>query len=899
MSKVGVAVPETPRVPENGYDAFRQINLATRVTLGKQIECSLSPEDISKNLKNTLFYQLKSRESEADTSNGQTPMQRVLGEGGAALHSDLNSASFAPVRRVALMTMLTWLPVYAPALRKSEFENYKAQKTKFSDLKSSLSPINLADFNVADTTFDFLKSQFDSFKESGGGGVSNLRILQMRKPISNSIRDVKNLLAPQCRSTEFLQGSFDCASENEGLEKERETHIGAQTYGRRFKQFIDRKDITIGGGKVSQYSLSASWAKHSAGYETLQFFEEAEALQGLPANSGLKTLTTLPKLTSDSQFRPTAIDRLNYLDWGKWIGRFVQGANYLVLPVEAFLDYNSDDLSQSNFVDFSNERAFREPKISLQGGAAWELEAIVNLEALASLDPRDRVLFELAHRAAQKSITVNRALIAIGFKATLFTEELSQRDVSNLQFDGINRLATLRALCREASVLPEIASLVDAFVLRLIRNALHTTFRLNHVLDPDLELIGTSLRKREAYFFSDMRAGNIEKDGNGKEEWQKVDILTTSLLIDISLNDYVRGRVLANIAAFSAERIVPLVVAPMMKFMHFAMSTVEQSLSIDLADWSTRLEHEANGHKSHDASEAQHEFLSRLRQRTAELEAIGSFVPKGLDYWVRYNVSASNRLQERLRVMAEEPIEGFLCIREFLSQRMTRASASILAAGERYHLIKSRIEEYQAKVDAEAEVDLGEEQKLVLEKLDRLTNFGITYYLGSTITAIVMAFLLIGWPYSFESQIKDQSALVLQHGAVGASPASAATQGAQKIDRKESIKKQEKAFYAASFFIAAVMAFLIIPLWVKLSRGIDKVNTNTLSSLIKRYNPKNLLGFVKRRGLQLVGKGLLASMIVALISFFAFNLPLYFIKGSTWQPYSEQKPTSSSGDSKK
>lgn len=702
-----------------------------------------------------------------------------IGQIGQSLHADLNAHSHIPIRAYATITQLTFLPVY-PKCFANPFPSSEASKDKEDEQKLEIKALfetnklgSFEDYTHEKDEQEFLEKLISEVNTKGGGYLGTASILHHSKPFQANQGIVKSLFDKLEIALCNPQKSCNVKTKNDQLTNLSKDSAVSQYTGRRHRYFFDVDEDLASGRASTTYYYHGTWAHHTSGYSTLRFVEEADDAKSSVIPEG-SSLTHIPTLVSGANGKvpllPTALDRQKSIDWNvDWFGRYIQGATYVVVPIAEVMGYEAspDRSSQCcNFLDFMASGETREPdkpQISLEGGAVWELDQIS--KSFQDFDPRDAILVSLLQRGAGLCPTSRMVLDQL-----IDAAEEEERRIPRLiaRCNAEIRVNIIRALCASAANTPQLRALVDTFILRLMRPVMHRMFGLQKTEVTTLELVASTIRNREAYCSSNIRLDPRAKAWGG-------DLFTATLVLDINLNDYVRGRVISNLADFSSERIFPLTVMPIMRLIHQGLSNVEADLSRSLANWTKSLANKTSSIS--EPSKIQHEFLKEIRGHIAHLDYINRLVPNGIDFWARTNESARLRLQERLNTLNETPVQGFLSLRDFITQRMDKASSTIHRASKRNIQIREQINQYLIQIDAEAEVDLGEEQKSVLEKLDRLTNFGITYYFGYVIATVVMGGLIL-WKYPGADPKKDPAAPPSSQSAAAA-PISSGTAAGQ------------------------------------------------------------------------------------------------------------------------
>ena len=86
---------------------------------------------------------------------------------------------------------------------------------------------------------------------------------------------------------------------------------------------------------------------------------------------------------------------------------------------------------------------------------------------------------------------------------------------------------------------------------------------------------------------------------------------------------------------------------------------------------------------------------------------------------------------------------------------MFKGVRTISSVGKRYLLLRQRIAELSSLVEAEIQLSESISQTSLLEKVDRLTLFGITYYFGTMISYLGAGFIFYKimiktWPLNIE-----------------------------------------------------------------------------------------------------------------------------------------------------
>ena len=232
--------------------------------------------------------------------------------------------------------------------------------------------------------------------------------------------------------------------------------------------------------------------------------------------------------------------------------------------------------------------------------------------------------------------------------------------------------------------------------------------------------------------------------------------MSETLVLDLGMNDYERGRLMKALTEFSTQRILALTAIGNFRFLHDALDTVHDRLSKAVTQWM----HDVRPPGATETSEASSPRSKRRNLQDFHRGPQGHHdstdrpersVEGGISAHAAGVEGSVNRVNSKLAVIAERKIPGFMSLADFLERRFSKSVYSIGGVGRRYEMLRRRVAELSTLVETQLEMSQNEDQKLLLirnkellDKIDRLTLFGIVYYFGSVL-AYILGPLLVLW----------------------------------------------------------------------------------------------------------------------------------------------------------
>jgi len=246
-------------------------------------------------------------------------------------------------------------------------------------------------------------------------------------------------------------------------------------------------------------------------------------------------------------------------------------------------------------------------------------------------------------------------------------------------------------------------------------------------------LVGCRVAGGRALLFSDLRLHE--------------DRFARILVRDMGLNERQAGRLAQRAFELNTYRLLALLALPVARKNTQRINQLEN----DLAEI-TRTMAEGNGENS------EAHLLGELSRLSAETETI--IAASGYRY--RAAKAYGELVKKRLEDLRQERIEGLQTFTEFLDRRFTPALATIEAADRRQEELSKRASRVTALLRTRVEVELAEQNKDLLESMDRRSHIALR--LQETVeglSVVAISYYLVGLVrYAFKG-LKETGALPL------------------------------------------------------------------------------------------------------------------------------------------
>jgi hypothetical protein len=642
------------------------------------------------------------------------------------LHNEFNFDAARPVRNFVLLTHISLIPIFAPKWpRKLELAATNQGMPQADLTTFELSPHVERRFNPIQRQSIAADGEF-----SGGSDAVNTYISRFmdyeRKYITTdgSIDAMYVVIANHFKET------------SKGTERELVTRA-AQEWNKKLEKSIKEQGLSSRFSMMREYALRLgrqesarlTWVRHHSHYQTITAMEEAFVQPNLLANDNeikipssptLEKIVSLISIISDSDVlrRPnikitdrdcalshTAFDSLP-TNWADYLfGRYLQGANYLLIPAEVLFSKPYLHAAQGVSVPMRNDG-----------------------ETLAK---------EWANLIRQRPNNTRR-----GSASPVISYE------------------TFLNIWREQQSSPMIDRACSQFLFTLLRPLIVCTFPRGRDISAQ-EFCVCSASANGALIVSNVR--NMTSFAN---EAAGTMLMSETIIVDFGMNEFERGRLLKQLTDFSTERFRSLSSLGTFRFLSDALDTVHNNLSKHVKVWldgpplqegeepiddefdlaesppsdaaARRRRHQANVRRV----KRDRVFAQTLKRVTIELTLINDLVEGGISAHSAGVASAVDRVHNRLSVIGERKLVGFMSLTEFLQRRFNRSVRIITSVGSRYDLLRRRVSELSSLVETHIEMSQRDDQKTLLEKVDRLTLFGLTYYFG-TVLAYFLAPILV------------------------------------------------------------------------------------------------------------------------------------------------------------
>ena len=240
------------------------------------------------------------------------------------------------------------------------------------------------------------------------------------------------------------------------------------------------------------------------------------------------------------------------------------------------------------------------------------------------------------------------------------------------------------------------AKQLDALVIGATRNFLTPhCFPTGRGDRFDAEFVGYKCMGGRAYVFTDIRnrAYGMHEESEG--------LFSRSIIIDCGLNKYERGRLIQTLTEFSAERVVSLLWLGRFRLVHHALNVVQTRLSLALSyfhsDTPQTEETLPSGYTSKveliGPPRGEEGLLGALEFLSSCLSVLNDVVEGGIMDRANASGHSFGAISGKLNSIREEALPGFQSLSEFLERRYARPIRTASRVGERYEMLRRRITE--------------------------------------------------------------------------------------------------------------------------------------------------------------------------------------------------------------
>lgn len=631
------------------------------------------------------YNNLMPNHRKADTTNS------AFGNQLSYLHNEFNFDVAFPLGGIALVTHISFIPIYPPKHVEGSDDAPRLKTIRAESVSASLvhrvrrlraKAIHVPDGHYGDESFRGGKD--DIAKKIG-------RFLSYDQPVITTMRSIDRL-------NEFVHGHF-LASDDAEVSS---AAARATAWNERLDEEVTRHGMSSRLSMLREYMLRLSpsessqmrltWVRHRSHYQTLTAFEHADPTRAHPKSgfdpvdrAVVPTLSALADDIARRAARSALVDR-TALDafpdkWAEFLfGRYLQGANYLLLP--AALLFDKAHLAQCE--------AFEAPNVPAQ--EPWH-------------ELCDRVLrmCDVPHQ--------------FGHQVHLSVEQFTE-------------------LWQKARTDPTKLRPASELALRLLRPLIDVLFA--NAGDKQFEFVMYGAAEGAAIVLSDVR--NFGTPGHRP-------LMSATIIIDLAMNEFERGRFLKHLTELSTQRFLSLYTIGPFQFFNYALDVLSEDLSRATHAWVD----EATGEGAPTDSDKDDTFIKALQNLTTNLTLLNSFVNGGVVAQAKAVEASRDSVLSHVEGIGHYPLPGFLSMIEFLNRRFFKSIQTISSVGQRYQLLRERVSQLSALVEAKLQIaqekqqtTQAESQSSLLSKVDRLTLFGIVYYAGQILTYALVGLVLLG-----------------------------------------------------------------------------------------------------------------------------------------------------------
>jgi hypothetical protein len=486
-------------------------------------------------------------------------------------------------------------------------------------------------------------------------------------------------------------------------------------YFRKYYRAVDETDEA--NRVVTEEIAHFRWTRHARAYQTLTFTHElpgftGQSFDGAGGDPFEKTaLHAFPgDIFDDGVYRGTP--------FGGIFGHFMQGANWLVVPVEEFFHQQAG-----------------EPGADLL--TALERVTLKHDNVFA---PVRHLWHKLRNRRDART---------------------SARDVGAI-FDFAN---TDR----------KIAAEVDRLVISATSGFLGKCFN-DDPKNLKNEIVGIKCMDGRGYIFANVRHNSEDTNDLPK------DLFTRAVIIDCGMHKFQRGRLLQSMTEFATERTMALRWIARFRLLHSALSVLEAKLNLAVSNYHNKkeqfssnpddepspltppvnsvvpfaywnvlhpdVEFDPTGKylKPHSASK-ERKLIIALEFLSSCLTLMNDIVEGGMADSAGGSTGSIESLRGKLKSIREAPIVGHQSLTDFIDRRFIPATRVIYRAGERYIRLRERISAVAELINANlSATEWHENQKQVRRQTALLT---IAEFVGAAAFGYYGATLTIDFVGSF------------------------------------------------------------------------------------------------------------------------------------------------------
>jgi hypothetical protein len=477
----------------------------------------------------------------------------------------------------------------------------------------------------------------------------------------------------------------------------------------RYDSYVEKSGFSNIGANTVEFLWRAvagrkghfRWARHDRPYQTFTFTNEYARIDNengpvAPLGSEDWTNDVLAALknkdgwnSATNPFATTAMHDCPVDAFRDVMGRYVHGANFLILPLKFFLN-----------VPIAHRYAPNAPQAPL-------LDSLLELYPSAQLDnlPLD--------------------------KWRAWAAEPTADDLWDREF---------RALMRIVSEPPENTSRLDALVIGATRQFLIANcFPLSREDRFDSEFVGYKCMGGRAYVFTDIRNRPYRLQGDHEG------LFSRSVIIDCGLNQYERGRLIQTVTEFATERIMSLLWLARFRLVHHALNVVQTRLSLALSYYQNKKPQSeetlptdyTNRVDTLGSRSGPRGLLGSLEFLSSCLSVLNDVVEGGIMDRSHASGHSHGAIVEKLSSIREQPLQGYQSLSEFLERRYARPTRTISRVGERYQTLRKRITETAELVNVKMQAKQSNSQEKSLQNGTLIT-----------ILAVVLALFALSHPIS-------------------------------------------------------------------------------------------------------------------------------------------------------
>ncbi len=454
------------------------------------------------------------------------------------------------------------------------------------------------------------------------------------------------------------------------------------------------------------------WTRHARPYQTFTLTDEAgtrtlQGEQGAPFSK--VALHAFPEDLFDEAF-----------------GRYVQGANYLIVPIELFFN--------RALFTHSNEKTGAIIHMLRMFGLNYDSRTPPTFaEVLAGLSDtylESKVVEIARHLVSKDKERLEATLVELGRHPEEWDKPNSDEIIAAI-FDLINSDK-------------EKAVALDRFVIAVTESYLNRCFGEDEAASGSAraamqktkpEYVGNKCMDGRAYVFSNLGNNHsVDEEGRVNPIQEMGDIFTRTVIVDCGMNRFQRGRIIQNLTEFATERTMSLLWIARFRLIHNAMNAIEARLNLAVSNYHNGKEQlssesisdlrhveEADGsivpedywrdlnpglkfdkdtRKQITNAARERKLIVALEFLSSCLTVLNSYVEGGIVDRASGTTASIEMLNGKLDSIREQPIIGHQSLRDFMRRRFVPASRVIGRTGERYRRLRERIAEVSSLIDA-------------------------------------------------------------------------------------------------------------------------------------------------------------------------------------------------------